>query len=221
MHEQLDSVLMAEARAGRKFVIVIDEAQNLSEEVLETLRLLTNFETPGSKLVQIVLAGQPQLAETLMRPSLVQLRQRISTVCHLKPFSPEETDAYIQHRIKSAGHCVASLFTKDAVEMITEVSRGIPRKINHLCFNSLLLCRAMKRELVNADMLAEVIADDELMPKGLGEATLSLQIASKRQEEATAEHQRRRNGQVRQWISRGAAPRDSDAQPECAKSKSY
>lgn len=110
MHNQLNAVLMSEARAGRKLVIVIDEAQNLSEEALETVRLLTNFETHETKLVQIVLAGQPQLAEKLSRPSQIQLRQRISTVCHLNPFSPEETGVYILDRVKRqvilARHCL-------------------------------------------------------------------------------------------------------------------
>jgi type II secretory pathway predicted ATPase ExeA len=204
MHEQLNTVLMAEARAGRRFVIVIDEAQNLSEEVLETVRLLTNFESPGTKLVQVVLAGQPQLAEKLTRPSLVQLRQRISTACQLKPFSQEESRAYIEHQIKTAGYCGASLFTEEAATTITEVGRGIPRVINNVCFNSLALCRALKREQVDAGMVAEVLADEELMHKGFGEAILPLHVTTNRQDEAIAEHQRRGNGSVRLWRSRTA-----------------
>jgi general secretion pathway protein A len=91
MHEQLTRALITENRAGRKFVVVIDEAQNLSDAVLERVRLLTNFETSRGKLMQIVLSGQPQLSDKLMQASLVQLRQRISTICRLDPLSAEET----------------------------------------------------------------------------------------------------------------------------------
>jgi general secretion pathway protein A len=84
-------------------VVVIDEAQNLSDAVLERVRLLTNFETSRGKLMQVVLSGQPQLSDKLMRPSLVQLRQRISTICRIKPLSTEETVAYIDYRLKLGG----------------------------------------------------------------------------------------------------------------------
>ena len=104
MHEQLSDALVKETRAGRKFVVVIDEAQNLSDAVLERVRLLTNFETSRGKLMQIVLSGQPQLSDKLMQPSLLQLRQRISTICRIEPLSAEETVAYIDYRLKQAGY---------------------------------------------------------------------------------------------------------------------
>lgn len=165
MHAQLNGVLVAEARAGRKFVVVIDEAQNLSDAALETVRLLTNFETPRAKLMQIVLAGQPQLSDKLMSPALVQLRQRISTVCRLERFSAEETGAYIDHRLKLAGYRGAPLFTKDALKLITEASQGTPRTINNLCFNALSLCCALKRKQVDGAMVAEVISDQQWLPQ--------------------------------------------------------
>jgi type II secretory pathway predicted ATPase ExeA len=164
MHEQLNSVLVADARARRNFVIVIDEAQNLSEDALEVVRLLTNFETPRAKMVQIVLAGQPQLADKLMRPSLVQLRQRISTVCRLSPFSREETRAYIDHRLRLAGYAGSPLFSENALNLIAEASQGIPRAINNLCFNSLSICYALGNKKVCDWMVAEVIADQDLKP---------------------------------------------------------
>ncbi len=105
MHDQLSEVLVEENLAGRKFVIVIDEAQNLSEAVLERVRLLTNFESSKGKLVQVVLSGQPQLSATnSCKSSLLQLRQRISTVCHIKSLSIEETIGYINYRVKMAGY---------------------------------------------------------------------------------------------------------------------
>lgn len=165
MHDQLTEALVKENRAGRKFVIVIDEAQNLSDAVLERIRLLTNFETSLGKLMQIVLSGQPQLADNLMRATLVQLRQRISTVCRLAPLSPDETAAYIHFRLAQAGHDGAPLFTDDALKQIAEASQGIPRSINNLCFNSLSLCCAIKSRQVDGGMVAEVIADLQLVPQ--------------------------------------------------------
>jgi general secretion pathway protein A len=164
-HQQLDDVLLVEAHAGRRFVVVIDEAQNLSDAALEKIRLLTNFETPQGKLMQIVLAGQPQLSERLMRPSLAQLRQRISIVCRLEQLSPEEIKAYIDHRLKLAGYRGESLFADTALEMIADASHGIPRTINTLCFNALSLCCSLKSRRVDSSMVAEAVADLQLIPK--------------------------------------------------------
>jgi hypothetical protein len=145
-------------------VVVIDEAQNLSDDSLEMVRLLTNFETRRAKLMQIVLSGQPKLSDKLMNPALEQLRQRISTYCRLEPLSAEETAAYIDHRLKRAGYEGAPLFTEDALKHITEASQGIPRTINNLCFNALSLCCALKGKQVDGSMAAEVIADQQLTP---------------------------------------------------------
>ena len=164
MHEQLTEVLVQENRAGRRFVVVIDEAQNLSDAVLERVRLLTNFETSRGKLMQVVLSGQPQLSDKLMRPSLVQLRQRISTICRLNPLSTEETIAYIDYRLKVAGYEGEPLFTDDAIKLIAGASGGIPRIINNLCFNALSICRALNSKQVDAGMAAEAIADLQLIP---------------------------------------------------------
>jgi general secretion pathway protein A len=165
MHEQLTGALVKENRAGRNFVVVIDEAQNLSDAVLERVRLLTNFETSTGKLMQIVLSGQPQLSDKLLQASLAQLRQRISTICRLEPLSTEETVAYIDYRLKQAGYSGEPLFTKDALELIAEASQGIPRTINNLCFNTLSLCCALKSKQVDQSMVAEVIADLQLIPQ--------------------------------------------------------
>jgi LysM repeat protein len=177
MHQQLNDVLLKESRAGRKFVLVIDEAQNLPDAALETVRLLTNFETPRAKLMQIVLAGQPQLADKLMSPGLVQLRQRISTICRLEPFSKEETTAYIGHRLKLAGYAGAPLFAEDALNLIVEASQGIPRTINNLCFNTLSLCCALKSNQVDGSMAAEAIADQQLVPQPKETLAVSGEVA--------------------------------------------
>ncbi|MGA9632229.1 MAG: AAA family ATPase, partial [Candidatus Acidiferrales bacterium] len=110
MNQTLNEMLREEMQAGRRFVLVIDEAQHLSPEVLESVRLLSNFETPWAKLMQIVLAGQPQLAEILARPSMAQLRQRVSSIAHLEPFTAEETNHYIDHRLWVAGRVAPDLY---------------------------------------------------------------------------------------------------------------
>ena len=103
MHRALNQALLEEMLRGRRFVLIVDEAQNLQEPVLETIRLLSDFETTHSKLIQIVLAGQPQMAETLMAPSLVQLRQRIAALANLKSLTASETAEYVEHRLRAAG----------------------------------------------------------------------------------------------------------------------
>lgn len=161
-YRQLNTVLIAEARAGRRFVLVIDEAQNLSTRALEAVRLLTNFETPREKLMQVVLAGQPELADTLSRPEVTQLQQRISTVCRLSPLTSIEVSAYIEHRLQLAGCRQRDLFTPAAIDLIARASHGIPRTINTYCFNSLSLCRARNAKQVNEGMVAEAISDLQL-----------------------------------------------------------
>lgn len=165
MHGQLSEALVKKTRAGQRFVVVIDEAQNLSDAVLERVRLLTNFETSRGKLMHVVLSGQPQLSETLLKPSLIQLRQRISTICRIEPLSGDEIVAYIDYRLKQAGYRGMPLFTGDALRQIADASQGIPRTVNNLCFNALSLCCALKSRKVDSSMMDEVLADLRLIPK--------------------------------------------------------
>jgi general secretion pathway protein A len=162
MHAALNQVLTEEMRAGRHFILVIDEAQNLDERVLESVRLLSNFETPWMKLMQLVISGQPQLAQRLARPSMAQLRQRISSVIRLDPFTAEETNAYVDHRLWVAGHSGPPLFTIGARLLIAQHSRGIPRNINNLCFNALSLAYAMDVKQIDSKIVGEVISDLEI-----------------------------------------------------------
>jgi type II secretory pathway predicted ATPase ExeA len=203
MHEQLHGVLVAEARAGRRFVLVIDEAQNLSDTALETVRLLTNFETPQAKLMQIVLAGQPQLSEKLMSPSLVQLRQRISTICRLEPLSNQEIRAYIGFRLAVAGYKGPSLFTEGALTLIFEGSQGIPRRINNLCFNALSLCCALKRKQVDGAMVTETVADQQLPSQGREAVPAPIENTAAGPNEE--KHPTHRCRQARLWIPALAA----------------
>jgi general secretion pathway protein A len=162
MHESLNRVLLEEMNAGRRFVLVIDEAQNLEEHVLESVRLLSNFETPWAKLIQIVIAGQPQLAEILKRPSAAQVRQRISMVIRIEPLSAPDVDHYIDHRLRTAGCKDVSIFTTGARLLIAEHSGGIPRNINNLCFNAMSLACALKHAVIDRNVVLEVLADLDL-----------------------------------------------------------
>ncbi|MGA9569894.1 MAG: AAA family ATPase [Candidatus Acidiferrales bacterium] len=164
MHDTLNRLLTEEMRAGRRFVLVIDEAQNLDERVLESIRLLSNFETPWTKLMQIVLAGQPQLADRLASPSMAQLRQRISMVIRIEPLTNEEVNAYIDHRLWIAGCEKPAFLTVGARKLIADHSEGIPRNINNLCFNAMSLACALQRKTIDRDIVRDVIADLDLEP---------------------------------------------------------
>jgi len=164
MHSVLNHVLTAEMQLGRRFVLVIDEAQNLGEKVLESVRLLSNFETPWMKLMQIVLAGQPQLAKRLAKPSMAQLQQRVSFAIELEPLSGEEVTAYIDHRLWVAGHTGAPLFSPAARTLIAERSEGVPRKINNLCFCAMSLAWATKKKTVDREILRDVLAETKPQP---------------------------------------------------------
>jgi TonB family protein len=164
LHERFKQILAAEAKASRRVILIIDEAQNLGEVVMETVRLLSNFESAEFKLLHIILAGQPQLAEKLARSELSQLQQRIPILNHLERLSSEEITAYIEHRLQVAGYRGRPLFTPEALRQIAKLSRGVPREINRLCFNSLSLACASSRDMVDLPVLEEVAADLDLRP---------------------------------------------------------
>lgn len=174
MHEEFNKNLLQEARAGRRFIIVIDEAQNLDPSVLETIRLLSDFETPRAKLLQIILSGQPELADKLSTPKLAQLRQRISALGGLTPLSPEESARYIQHRLRIAGHSGA-LFAPSALQAIARFAEGIPRSINNVCFNALSLGYALQQTIIDLPIVEEVISDLDIT-KHMTEASLLPQL---------------------------------------------
>jgi HSP20 family molecular chaperone IbpA len=159
MHNKLNEVLFSEMLAGRRFILVVDEAQDLQEPVLETIRLLSDFETPHAKLLGIILSGQPLLAEKLAQPALSQLKQRIAIVRRLEPLSAGETACYIEHRLKVAGFSGGRLFEPEALALIAEQSQGIPREINNLCFNALTLGEARRRPTISGEIAQEVFAN--------------------------------------------------------------
>jgi general secretion pathway protein A len=163
MHRKLNEFLLTEAQRGRRLVVVLDEAQNLDNKVLEAVRMLSNFETPREKLIHLVLAGQPQLADKLASPELVQLRQRISMISQLNPFTVEETQQYIDHRLRVAGYKFAvPLFSSAAVRLITKYTQGIPRNINNVCFNAMSIGFVAKQRTIDERIILEVIDDLDL-----------------------------------------------------------
>ncbi len=143
---------------GRRTVVIIDEAQNLSTEVLEQVRLLTNLETTTRKLLQILLIGQPELHGMMAKPELRQLGQRITARYHLTPLSPEETAAYIEHRLEVAG-CKRPLFTRSTPHLIHRLSGGIPRLINTICDRALLGAYGRKHTVVNRSLARKAAAE--------------------------------------------------------------
>src|ERR1700722_13340033 len=181
MHGLLNEALLSEARVGRTVVVAIDESQNLSQDVLETVRLLSNFETPRRKLLQIILCGQPQLGHKLAHPDLVQLRQRVTILCRLAPLTLQEVSGYIDHRLQVAGHRGGDLFTPEAVHLIAQESRGIPRIINTLCSSSLSIGCALEHSRISPEMVQEVIGDlsvDSITAEMAGEQAMPTVISS-------------------------------------------
>jgi len=146
---QMSQVLLKRIEAGREIVLIIDEAQNLSFDALEQVRLLSNLETDKQKLLQIVLLGQPELKDKLASEDLRQLRQRILVHYELRPFTCEEMEHYVHHRLTLAGGQGRPHFTPWALRHIHKHSRGIPRMINHLCDKALLSAFIRDAEEVN------------------------------------------------------------------------
>lgn len=147
-------------------VLVIDEAQRLSMELLEEVRLLTNFETDKEKLIQVILAGQNELAAILDRYDLRQLKQRVSTRVHIKPLTPRSVGAYIRYRWNRSSSAPVP-FDPAAIESIAEISGGIPRLVNSICENALLLGFAQGERTIDAAVVASVGSDLQLTQSGL------------------------------------------------------
>jgi general secretion pathway protein A len=155
----LEKYLLEKARAGRIPVLVVDEAHVLSHEVLEEIRLLGNFETAEYKLIQTILAGQPELEDILNRPELWQLKQRISVRLRLRPLEPQLVREYIQHRWSFAGGSGPAPFDEKAIDLIAEVSLGIIRIVNSICDQSMLLASKCDPRIVSLEHVAEVAQD--------------------------------------------------------------
>lgn len=157
----LGMFLVEQRQQGRRPLLVIDEAQNLGPQALEEVRLLSNLETEKSKLLQILLAGQPNLRNTIASPELEQFRQRIAVSYHLRPLAPEETAAYINFRLEHAALGEPLRFPADACALVHDVSKGVPRIINVVCDAALVFGYAEERSAIDRAMIDEVITELE------------------------------------------------------------
>jgi general secretion pathway protein A len=178
--DALNRRLLAAHAEGRRVIVIVDEAQNLSADVLEQVRLLTNLETPTQKLLQIILIGQPELRELLDRTELRQLAQRITGRYHLEPLSPEETQGYVRHRLRVAG-VAEEIFAPSALAEVHRVSAGIPRVINVTCDRALLGAYTEETRKVTAGLVRRAAGEvygRRFMPSWLGWLCGALGVAA-------------------------------------------
>jgi len=154
----LKEFLVSREKADERAVLILDEAQNLSVATLEGIRLLTNFETPTRKLLQVILVGQPEFAAKLALPELRQLRQRVSIRCRIGSLTRAETGLYIRSRLRVAGASDAQLFTDRAIKLIAAASGGVPRVVNRICDHCLLIGYAEQRRRIDERIVRQALA---------------------------------------------------------------
>ena len=177
LHQKLNGMLLEEARAGRKVLIVIDEAQNLQASSFEAVRLLSDFETGHTKLLNIVFSGSPQLGATLQTPELSQLAQRISTVARLQPFREDEVKDYVRFRLAVvASNPVEGLFSPESLAEIACRSEGVPRVINAICYRALMLAYTQGQASVSRELVRKAAKDLDLSEPGSRESRAALQF---------------------------------------------
>ena len=177
LHQKLNGMLLEEARAGRKVLIVIDEAQNLQASSFEAVRLLSDFETGHSKLLNIVFSGSPQLGTTLQTPELSQLAQRISTVARLQPFHEDEVRDYVRFRLAVVASVpVEGLFSSESFAEIACRSEGVPRVINAICYRALMLAYTQGQTSVSRELVRKAAQDLDLSGPGNRDVKAVLQF---------------------------------------------
>jgi general secretion pathway protein A len=155
--DALNLFLLDQHASGRTVILVVDEAQNLTPDVLEQVRMISNLETVHNKLIQIILSGQPELNDVLNRHDLRQLSQRITVRCHLTPMDMHDTTEYIRHRLKVSGCRIPGMFSAGAVKRIYRYSRGVPRLVNIVCEQALVMAWTLEQSSVTPAMAARVI----------------------------------------------------------------
>jgi general secretion pathway protein A len=192
---RLNQHLIERLRKGQQTLLIIDEAQNLSNELLEEIRMLSNLETPQSKLLQIVLVGQPELDTKLGKPELRQLRQRVELRHSIRALGPQETAAYVRERLLIAGHDTGEVFTPAALRAVHDRASGIPRIINVLCDNALLIAFGQQSLRIAASMVDAAARD-------LG---LDTSLPMRPAQPARPVRPARRDGWLRRLWSRGRA----------------
>ncbi len=171
MFQQLQDFVIGEYAEGRRVVLVIDEAQNLSAEGLEELRMLTNINANKDELLQLILVGQPELRSLIMRPELRQFAQRVTATYHIPAMDLATVQGYVQHRLQHAGG-TGTEFTPDAIDVIFEASGGVPRLVNKLCDFCLVYAATEEKRTVGREIVREVMNDGIFVgsPEVLGDA---------------------------------------------------
>lgn len=159
LYEMFIEFLVRQYREGRRTVLIVDEAQNMTPDVLEELRMLTNLNADKDHLLHVILVGQAQLRDTLRRPELEQFAQRIAVDYHLEPLNESETQSYIAHRVKLAGKAQGEVFTADACAAVYDHSNGVPRLINLICDTALVYGFAEQRAQIDGPLVEEVVRD--------------------------------------------------------------
>ena len=182
----LNRYLIEKLAANERVLLIVDEAQNLSAEMLEEIRLLSNLETPTSKLIQIMLVGQPELQDLVDQPQLRQLRQRIALRHNLRPFDETEVAEYVDQRLAKAGYTGRGIFKKKAIKELYRITEGTPRLINNICDGTMLLGYARQQSSLGPDAVREVAHDLGLVAKDEIEKT------DTRGDKAPAKRSRRR-----------------------------
>jgi general secretion pathway protein A len=163
---EMSNVLEERHRRGLRTVLIVDEAHELSDYVLEEIRLLMNFESDNAKHLQIVLTGQPELREKLNQPNLRQLKQRVALRCKMHQLpNVEEVERYITERLLIAGSDEPNIFTPGAIDFIFQCSEGIPRQINNLCDNAMLTAYAAGETIISRQIVEEVADNLDLLPR--------------------------------------------------------
>jgi general secretion pathway protein A len=175
---ELEEILRSRDVLGESTVLLVDEAQSLPRDILEEIRLLANIETNEKKLLSVIMAGQPEVTMLLNDPNLRQLKQRIALRCELRPLSLQETAGYLAGRIRAAGGVGAQVFTREAVTLIHERSKGIPRTISVIADNALLTGFAVGQRPVNSATVREVCRDFDLAGEELAASPDRLHRAS-------------------------------------------
>lgn len=158
LYDIFQRFLIEQYGMGKSVLLIVDEAQNINPDALESLRMLSNINADKHQLLQIMLVGQPQLKQILSRPELLQFAQRIAVDFHIKPFEAEDVQGYIQHRLSVAGR-ETPLFTPEACARIAKATNGIPRRINILCNTALVYGFSAEAELIDVNLIEEVLSD--------------------------------------------------------------
>jgi len=163
LFQQLQDFVIEEYASGRRVILLIDEAQNLSIEGLEELRMLTNINSNKDELLQLILVGQPELRQMIMRPELRQFAQRVTASYHIGPLDRQAIAGYIQHRLTHVGGTGAE-FTSEAIDLVHYHTHGIPRLVNKLCDFSMVYAATEERRIVDAAIVEEVLDDGVFLP---------------------------------------------------------